>query len=365
MAGKILIAGASGMVGGAAVDYFSGLADWDVVAISRHPPSRAAAGVTHLPVDLTDAAACREAFGAMHDVTHVFYAAVNEDRGQLVAGWSDEHQIDRNARMLSNLFDPLIAAARAFRHITLIHGGKAYGVHLPGVKLPIPLREDLPRAPADNFYYHQHDYIAAKQAGQDWGWTIFRPTTVVGPAIGANMNPFLVLLVFAALRREAGLALPVPSGRSTLTDVTEARLIADASAWVAASPAAHNQIFNVNNGDLFSLHDMFPIVAAALDMPIGEGGPFDINAEIDRLAHLWPGMVRKYGLRAPESLEALLGSSRQLIGIWIADVPPGDETRWGLCCSMKLRLAGYQGCRDTRTMIPRIVEEYRALKIIP
>ena len=56
----ILIAGASGVVGAAAVEHFAALPDWEVIALSRRPVPLPE-GVQHVSVDLTDAAACRSA----------------------------------------------------------------------------------------------------------------------------------------------------------------------------------------------------------------------------------------------------------------------------------------------------------------
>ena len=53
----ILIAGASGVVGAAAVEHFASLPDWQVLALSRRP-AKLPEGVRHVPLDLTDATAC-------------------------------------------------------------------------------------------------------------------------------------------------------------------------------------------------------------------------------------------------------------------------------------------------------------------
>ncbi|NOT54500.1 MAG: NAD-dependent epimerase/dehydratase family protein, partial [Deltaproteobacteria bacterium] len=77
---KVLIAGASGLVGSAAVRQFARLPDWEVVGVSRRTPpgiDRA----TFVSVDLTNQRQCAEVFSRMTDVTHVVYAAVNEKPG--------------------------------------------------------------------------------------------------------------------------------------------------------------------------------------------------------------------------------------------------------------------------------------------
>ena len=97
MPGKVLIAGASGLVGAAAIDRFAA-AGWPVVAVSRRrPETETDAAFEHLAVDLSDPAACRAAFGARRDVTHVVYTAVSETPG-LMPGWRDPANIERNKK---------------------------------------------------------------------------------------------------------------------------------------------------------------------------------------------------------------------------------------------------------------------------
>jgi nucleoside-diphosphate-sugar epimerase len=367
MTKKILIVGASGLVGTAAVKLFSGLPDWEVVAVSRRAPFVPLGKARHIPVDLLNEAQCREVFGAMGDVTHVAYCAVNEQEGNMVAGWQDPVQAGKNLRMLTNLFDPLLTVAKDFKHISLVHGMKAYGSHLWDRVMPIPFRESLPRIPHENFYYHQEDYIAAKHAagGQAWSSTVLRTAMIAGDAIGSNMNSYLVLGIFAALRKEAGLPLPQPTGASMLTDVADADLIAESLLWAAEAPAARNETFNITNGDAFSLHDAFPIVAESLKMALGAPEDFQIIAELEKLLPLWPGMVRKYGLRAPEDLKALFGESLEVGGAWTAPIAPTDVVRYGLASTIKIRQAGFHGCIDTADMIRKYMRRYQELGIIP
>ncbi len=362
---KILIAGASGLVGTATTKLFASRSDWEVVAISRRRPFLLPENAQHLSVGLLDAEQCVGVFGAMDDVTHVAYAAVNEQEGNMVAGWQDPVQAAKNMAMLKNLFDPLAAAAKSFRHISLVHGMKAYGSHLWDRVPPLPYRESLPRVPHENFYYHQEDYIAAKQAGNDWAWTVIRPAMIAGEAIGANMNSYLVLAVFAALCKEAGLPLPRPDGTSMVTDVADADLIALGLEWAAESPAARNEIFNLVNGDIFSLHDAFPIVAEAFRMELGEPRKYELVEELRKHAPLWPDMVRKYKLRAPEDLGALLGESLEVGGSWTADIAPADVVRYGLASTIKIRQAGFHHCIDTAEMVAKYMRRYQELGLVP
>ncbi len=110
MAGKsVVVAGASGLVGYAALKHFTQSPETGVIALSRRPPPGPTAA-RHLALDLTDPTACREAADSLRDTTHLVYTALFELPG-LVEGWRNERQIETNRRMLSNLLDPLIAAA--------------------------------------------------------------------------------------------------------------------------------------------------------------------------------------------------------------------------------------------------------------
>src|SRR5687768_6842894 len=97
----LLIAGATGIVGQAAIEHFSTLPGWNVVTLSRRaPPQRE--GVRHLSADLTDSAGCRAALASCPAITHVLYAALFE-KPSLLAGWTDSEQIETNLAMLRNL----------------------------------------------------------------------------------------------------------------------------------------------------------------------------------------------------------------------------------------------------------------------
>jgi nucleoside-diphosphate-sugar epimerase len=155
------VAGASGLVGHAAVRLFASLPDYEVVAISRRAPDPVP-GAKFISADLLDQRKCAELFSQMDDVTQVVHAAVNEKPG-LMNGWLDREQMQTNLVMLQNLFEPLEPAARNLQHVTLLQGTKAYGAHLGPIALPA--RERSTRHPHENFYWLQ-DYVRAKQPGK-------------------------------------------------------------------------------------------------------------------------------------------------------------------------------------------------------
>ena len=107
MKNKVLVAGASGLIGAAAIETFLA-AGWDVIGISRRKPQLPSGrDFRFIPVDLRDEKAARQALSPLADVTHVAYAAIYENADDLVGGWSNSAQIEANNAMLRNVIEPL------------------------------------------------------------------------------------------------------------------------------------------------------------------------------------------------------------------------------------------------------------------
>jgi nucleoside-diphosphate-sugar epimerase len=363
---KVLVAGASGLVGLAAVRHFAALPGWDVVGISRRVPEDVA-GAAFLSLDLMDAAACRRAATGWSDVTHVVYAALHEVPG-LFAGWTDDAVIDQNAAMLRNLFDPLVESAQGLEHVSLLHGTKAYGLHHPDVGttgLHIPLRERERRREHRNFYFLQEDYLRGLQSGAGWGLTVFRPTVIYGEAAGANMNPVLAIGAYAALLKERGEPLYFPgNGEARLLEAVDADLVASALAWAAASPAARDETFNLTNGDVFLWDNAWPVIAESMGMAPGETRRLSLAEELPQRQEEWAAIVRRHGLRAPEDVVAFAGSN----SLVYADMLLGGMGRGpvpALNSTIKARQAGFHDCIDTEDMFRRIFGRLRERRLLP
>jgi nucleoside-diphosphate-sugar epimerase len=356
---KVLIAGASGLIGYAAVRHFSKLADWDVVAVSRRAPATAGRAV-FLSVDLLDAKRCREVFQPMSDVTHVVYAAVNEKPG-LIEGWLEREQMERNLSMLRNLFEPLETVAKNLRHVSLLQGTKAYGAHLGPIA--IPARERSPRHPHDNFYWLQEDYLRAKQQGKSWHWTILRPQLVVGEAIGGNLNVVPAIGVYAALRREAGLPLSFPGGPPFIFEMVDVDLMARSLEWAAVTPACRDETFNITNGDVFVWREVWPAIADAVGMEVGEAQPLSLAREMPKYSKEWAAIVGKYGLVAPEDMYAFVGESFSLADFSFAygatNPPPM------IVSTIKARQSGFHDCIDTEDMFRKWFRRFQELRLLP
>ena len=109
MKNKVLVAGASGLIGVAAIEAFSS-AGWDVLGISRRKPILSSGrDFDFIAVDLRDERAARQALSSLADVTHVAYTAIHENAKDLVSGWSNAEQIKVNNAMLHNVIEPLVS----------------------------------------------------------------------------------------------------------------------------------------------------------------------------------------------------------------------------------------------------------------
>ena len=83
MKNKALVAGASGLIGVAAIESFLS-ADWDVVGVSRRKPELSSGrDFRFIPVNLRDEQAARQALSPLTDVTHVAYAAIAREPARL------------------------------------------------------------------------------------------------------------------------------------------------------------------------------------------------------------------------------------------------------------------------------------------
>lgn len=359
MAGTVLIAGASGLVGTACVDRF--LSDgWEVVALSRRPPEVfSPRPYRHLAVDLRDAAATREAVRDLGAVTHVVYTALYEKPG-LMPGWRERDQMDTNLAMLRNLMDPLVAVAR-LRHVTLMQGTKAYGAHVHPMR--VPGRESQPRDDHENFYWLHEDFLAAQSAAAGFDVTIMRPQLIVGPNHGVAMNLPPVIGAYAAICRELGRPFSFPGGIGTVWEAVDTRLVANAIHWAATAPAAAGQHFNLTNGEVFEWRDMWPSLASQLGVSPGPDEPLSMASFLPEHAEVWDRVVARYGLR-PIPMDALLGESHHYADLAFAygRTEPGPPT---FLSTVKIKQAGFTEVRDTEQSFTYWLSVLQDRRILP
>ncbi len=361
MAPKVLIAGATGLVGYAAMKHFGSGGDCDVVALSRRRPDQTF-GARWLPLDLTDAAACRALAPELAGTTHLVYAALYERPG-LVAGWREDEQIRTNEAMLANLFGAVEPGSPELRHVALLQGTKAYGVHVR--PLAVPARENRSEMHEQpNFYWNQERYIRGRQEGKRWSWTILRPVLIVGDSVGSAMNVIPALGVYAAFMRRAGKTkLDYPGGVGRVAQAIDADVLARCIAWSGGADNARNEIFNVTNGDVFVWPNVWPAIARSLGFDAGDHVPLNLDREIRPREAEWAEIRKDHGL--------VSGSLKDFVGLSFeyADYTMGHgRTESGppaLVSTIKLMQAGFTEVIDTEVMFARAFAEMQAKKLLP
>jgi nucleoside-diphosphate-sugar epimerase len=355
----LLVAGASGLIGQAALEHFDRRSGWDVLALSRRRPD-AGGSWPHLAVDLLQAKAVADAAPALRSVTHVLFAALIERPG-LVRGWRDAEQMQANLAMLVNLMAVLQAEAPGLQQVTLLQGTKAYGVHLHPIR--VPARERWPRDPHPNFYWLQEDWLRDAQRGKPWQFTIFRPQIVIGHALGSPMNMLAAIGAYGAILKARGEKLHWPGGAPYVSEAVCARLIARAVEWAATTPVCGGEVFNLANGDVLVWQNAWPAIARALGMEPGENRPLALAEAMPACEDEWATIVRRHNLQ-PLTLERLVGASFQYADFVFAHGKEGPLPH-AIVSTVKARQMGFADCEDTEDMFARWFAELQARRILP
>jgi nucleoside-diphosphate-sugar epimerase len=265
--------------------------------------------------------------------------------------------------MLQNLLDG-VAPEGSVAHVALVTGLKhylgpfeAYAKAQPDT----PFSEDQARLPYENFYYVQEDVLFAASERDGFTWSVHRPHTLIGWALGNAMNMGVTLAVYGAICRETGRGFRFPGSREqweAVTDVTDARLLADHLVWAATTPAAANHALNIVNGDVFRWRRLWPRLADALGVePVGfEGEPVPLEQQMVDAGEIWPEIVARYGLR---DLEV-----ERLASWWHTDADLGRTIETFTDMGRSRRL-GFFGVRDTESSFTDLFARLRAERIVP
>jgi nucleoside-diphosphate-sugar epimerase len=357
---KVVVAGATGLVGNAALRHFGSAGGCDVVALARRKP-RELYGARHVPIDLTDSAQCGRAAAELQGTTHLVYAALYE-APNLVDGWRDANQIRINDLMLRHLMAALEPVSPDLKHVALLQGTKAYGVHVR--PLTVPAREgrsEMYEQP--NFYWAQENFLREAQHGKSWHWSILRPVLIVGLAMGGAMDLIPPLGVYAAMLRQQGRALDFPGGAARVSQAVDVDLLARAIAWSGDAVAARNEAFNVTNGDVFTWENIWPAIADALEMKPGTAVPLSLAQEYPKWSAPWDDLRRKHNLIAP-GLEEFVGLSFQYAdySMRYGQTQSGPPS---IVSTVKINQAGFTEMMDTEAMFRKWFAQAKASRLLP
>ncbi|MDQ1159061.1 nucleoside-diphosphate-sugar epimerase [Sphingomonas sp. SORGH_AS 950] len=285
-----LVVGASGIVGGATATLLVERG-WTVHGLARRPVAQP--GVAPVAADLQDAEATAAALRDVNPDAVFITTWLRQD--------SEAENIRVNAAMVRNLLSGL-SSPTGPRHVALVTGLKHYlgpfEAYGKGTLPQTPFREEQGRLDVENFYYAQEDEVFAAAARDGFTWSVHRPHTVIGRAVGNAMNMGTTLAVYATLCREAGRPMVFPGSAaqwSGLTDMTDAGQLARHLLWATETEAAHDQAFNVVNGDVFRWQWMWGRIADWFGV---EAAPFDgtvrpLEQQMADSADTWRGIAER------------------------------------------------------------------------
>jgi len=354
MTRSALVVGVSGVIGNALARHLA-QQGWTVNGLARHP-SRDIEGVQAIAADLLDPAGLRAALDTLRP-THIFFATWMRQP-------TEAENIKINAAMVRNLLN-VVSRSGSVQHVALVTGLKHYlgpfESYGKGVLPATPFREDQPRLDVENFYYAQEDEVFAAAARDGFSWSVHRPHTIIGYAVGNAMNMGVTLAVYASICHETGRPFIFPGSAmqwNGLTDMTDARLLARHLEWAVLTEAAQNQAFNVVNGDIFRWQWMwrrlagwfeiepagFPVERSPLEQQLADAGP------------VWADIALRRGLAEPD-----LG---RLASAWHTDADLGRpiECVTDMSKSRKLGFLDYQATDDS---FFDLFAQLRAKRIIP
>jgi nucleoside-diphosphate-sugar epimerase len=354
MAKRALIIGASGIVGSSLADQLLSTG-WTVAGLSRGRTAVSPA-IESITADLTSADSVSKAL-AGRAFSHVFFTAWARQA-------TEKENIRVNGAMVAHLLDAL-GPSGGVSHAALVTGLKHYlgpfEAYATGAVPVTPFREEQGRQPVDNFYYEQEDRLFDAAQRYGFSWSVHRPHTIIGYALGNAMNMGVTLAVYASLCKQAGEPFVFPGSPTqwnSLTDMTDARLLARHLEWAATSANARNEDFNVVNGDVFRWNWMWSRIAEYFGI---EAAPFDgkmrpLEHRMQDTGEQWSKIAARFDL-----VETDIG---RLASWWHTDADLGRPMEV-LTDMTKSRKAGFLDYQSTSDAFFELFDRLKVERVIP
>ena len=350
--GTALIVGSTGISGGSlALELVRN--NWRVLGLARNPA--AIPGVEPISADLLDWSKLEKAVAGL-DITHVFFCTWQRKA-------TEAENIKVNGALLENLLTSL-RSTRTLTHFALVTGTRHYlGPFEKGVQISAetPFREEAPRLPMEHFYYTWEDMLFAAAKRQGFTWSVHRPNPIIGYAVGNAMNTAATIAIYAVICREMDRPFVFPGSPfhwEAAADVTDARQLARHLEWAALEPAAHNQAFNMVNGDIFRWRWLWPKIGDYFGLKALPPDEANIPLEIGMkdAGPVWAEIARKHTLTE--------SNVERLATWWFADWDLRRQAS-GLTDMSKSRRLGFTAYQETPDSFFHVFNQLRDNKLIP
>ncbi|MDN3551216.1 SDR family oxidoreductase [Mucilaginibacter aquaedulcis] len=349
-----LVVGASGIAGSNLAKQLIAQG-WETYGLARNPAP--IEGLNPVAADLLNIASLQSALAAVSP-THVYITTWMRND-------TEAENIRVNSLMIRNLLNAL-SPKRSVQHVALVTGLKHYlgpfeAYAQEGFLPETPLREEHPRLTIENFYYAQEDEVYAAAERDGFSWSIHRPHTVIGQAVGNAMNLGTTLAVYATICKETGRPLIFPGSAAQwngLSDVTDARILAAQLMWASTNDAASNQAFNIVNGDVFRWSRLWNRLARyfAIEPQGFDGTIHPLEQTMANDSDIWKNIAQKYNLEEAEL--------SRLASPWHTDLDLGRpiEVMTDMSKSRKFGFTVYQ---DTEDSFYDLFAQLKEARLIP
>ncbi|ERM81985.1 hypothetical protein P872_07460 [Rhodonellum psychrophilum GCM71 = DSM 17998] len=349
-----LVVGVTGITGSSVADSLI-KKGWKTYGLSRNP-NISIESLIPVAANLLDEADLQKALAEVKP-SHVYLSTWMRHA-------TEAENIKVNSSMVKNLLNTL-SPHKSIRHVALVTGLKHYlgpfDDYAKGASPLTPFREDHPRLDTPNFYYAQEDEVYAAAARDGFTWSIHRPHTVIGKAVGNLMNMGTTLAVYASICKEKGQAFTWPGSEAQwegISDMTDANVLADQLIWASTTQAAQNKAFNITNGDIFRWKWMWEQIANYFGLEIqgytGENKSLEQQMAGDE--EVWNDIASKYNLKE--------NNLSKLASAWHTDLDLSRpiEIMTDMSLSRKLGFTTYKPTLDS---FIELFEDLRADKLIP
>jgi nucleoside-diphosphate-sugar epimerase len=225
-----------------------------------------------------------------------------------------------------------------------------------------PCKEDDPRK-GTNFYYALEDYLVEIATKRNLTWSVARPPCILGYTVGTAMNLGVSFAVYAAVLKELGKPLIFPYGQKAFRcfrELISNRVLARFIVWLTDSnnPQNKNQAFNVTNGDLYRMEQLWTGIANyfGMEVQVTHDPTFNLKNFMNDNKEVWDRIVAKNGLEKHDI---------NSLGTWdFMELMCNREWDEFMLINKSLKY-GWTERRDTLDVLGGFFDELGLRKIIP
>jgi nucleoside-diphosphate-sugar epimerase len=233
---------------------------------------------------------------SVKDVTHVFFMT-------WIPRPTEEEQVKVNRQLFRTIVDTVADASNNLEHLYLQTGSKYYAMHLgPKGGMVTPCKEDDERK-GPNFYYALEDLVVEIANKRNLTWSVARPPCIIGFTLNTAMNLGVSFAVYAAVLKELGKPLVFPYGDKAFhcyRELASSKLVARFIFWLVDrnNPQNKNQAFNVTNGDLYRMEQLWRAIADyfGMEVQVTHDTNFNLKNFMNEHKEVWDRIVAKNGL---------------------------------------------------------------------